>query len=71
MNQEGKLIANALKPTGYAVTCNPKTFVYDANLLIDAGYTLKRITLIDQFVYTKHQELIALFIHQSYENKGE
>ena len=53
------------------ISCNPKTFVYDANLLIDAGYTLKRITLIDQFVYTKHQELIALFIHQSYENKGE
>ena len=46
------------------VSCNPKTFVYDANILIDAGYTLERITMIDQFVYSKHQELIALFINK-------
>ena len=43
------------------VSCNPKTFVYDANILIEVGYKLERITLIDQFVYSKHQELIALF----------
>ena len=43
------------------VSCNPKTFVYDADLLISSNYTLENITLIDQFVYSKHQELIALF----------
>lgn len=42
------------------VSCNPKTFVYDADTLIDAGYKFERVTLIDQFVYSKHQELIAL-----------
>lgn len=47
------------------VSCNPKTFVYDAQLLIDAGYTFERVTLIDQFVYSKHQELIALFTYNS------
>lgn len=45
------------------VSCNPKTFVYDAELLINAGYTFARVTLIDQFVYSKHQELIALFTY--------
>ncbi len=43
------------------VSCNPKTFVYDAEQLINAGYVFERVTLIDQFVYSKHQELIALF----------
>ncbi|MBR2273558.1 MAG: class I SAM-dependent RNA methyltransferase [Alphaproteobacteria bacterium] len=42
------------------ISCNPKTFVYDAELLINAGYNLEKITLIDQFVYSPHQELIAL-----------
>ena len=43
------------------VSCNPNTFVYDAETLIGAGYELSRVTLVDQFVYSNHQELIALF----------
>ncbi|MBO5038694.1 MAG: class I SAM-dependent RNA methyltransferase [Alphaproteobacteria bacterium] len=45
------------------ISCNPKTFVYDAQVLIEAGYVFERVTLIDQFVYSKHQELIALFTY--------
>ena len=52
------------------ISCNPKTFVYDAELLIEGGYTFERVTLIDQFVYSKHQELIALFT-LNLNNKGE
>ena len=44
------------------VSCNPSTFVYDANTLIQRNYRLERITLVDQFVYSNHMELIALFI---------
>ena len=43
------------------VSCNPQTFVNDAKTLIEANYTLEKITLVDQFVYSKHLELIALF----------
>ena len=43
------------------VSCNPKTFVYDANVLIEANYNFERVTLVDQFVYSNHMELIALF----------
>ena len=43
------------------VSCNPKTFVYDASMLISANYKLEKITLVDQFVYSEHMELIALF----------
>lgn len=52
------------------VSCNPKTFVYDAEVLISAGYIFERVTLIDQFVYSKHQELIALFTYNSKPEKG-
>lgn len=44
-----------------AVSCNPYTFVNDANTLLKGGYHLTEITLIDQFVYSKHSELVALF----------
>lgn len=44
-----------------AVSCNPHTFVNDANLLITAGYILKDLTFVDQFIYSPHSELVALF----------
>lgn len=43
------------------VSCFPKTFVRDANILIAGGYDLKDIQPIDQFVYSKHTELVACF----------
>ena len=47
-----------------AVSCNPKTFARDAKILISGGYTLQKITLVDQFVYSDHSELVALFTNE-------
>lgn len=44
-----------------AVSCNPHTFVNDANTLLGGGYKLTEVTLVDQFVYSTHSELVALF----------
>lgn len=44
-----------------AVSCNPHSFVRDANILIDGGYRLSSVTMVDQFIYSKHSELVALF----------
>ena len=44
-----------------AVSCNPATFVNDANKLISGGYHLQEITIVDQFVYSDHSELVACF----------
>ncbi len=44
-----------------AVSCNPNTFANDANALIDNGYKLKEICLVDQFTYSNHSETVALF----------
>lgn len=58
-----KLPTNSKPEKIIFVSCNPKTFVYDAEILINAGYVFERVTLVDQFVYSKHQELIALFTY--------
>ena len=47
-----------------AVSCNPHSFVRDANILIDGGYCLKKITIVDQFIYSPHSELVALFVSE-------
>ena len=44
-----------------AISCNPATFVNDANTLIQGGYKLQEVTMVDQFTYSNHSELVALF----------
>lgn len=44
-----------------AVSCNPHSFVKDAAVLLGAGYLLQEVTLVDQFAYSNHSELVALF----------
>ena len=47
-----------------AVSCNPNTFARDSKILVDAGYELKRITPIDQFLWSPHVELVAEFYRE-------
>lgn len=44
-----------------AVSCNPHSFIKDANILIDGDYNLQEVTFVDQFIYSDHNELVALF----------
>jgi 23S rRNA (uracil1939-C5)-methyltransferase len=44
-----------------AVSCNPATFVRDARRLVDAGFTLERLLPVDQFLWSPHIELCAIF----------
>lgn len=44
-----------------AVSCNPHSFTADANMLIAAGYKMEEVTFVDQFAYSNHSELVALF----------
>jgi 23S rRNA (uracil-5-)-methyltransferase RumA len=43
------------------VSCNPATQARDTSLLREAGYELKKISLVDQFPHTSHIETVALF----------
>ena len=43
------------------VSCNPITFARDAKTLIDAGYTMSPVTVVDQFRWSPHIEVVAGF----------
>jgi 23S rRNA (uracil1939-C5)-methyltransferase len=41
------------------VSCNAGTFARDLRLMIDGGWRVKRITPIDQFIWSPHIEIVA------------
>jgi 23S rRNA (uracil1939-C5)-methyltransferase len=59
-HQAAALAASALD-TVVAVSCNPATFARDAARLIAGGFRLERVAPVDQFVWTPHLELAAVF----------
>jgi 23S rRNA (uracil1939-C5)-methyltransferase len=54
-------IAKSGVPRVIAVSCNPASFGRDARLLVDSGYHLDWIRPLDQFLWSAHLELVALF----------
>lgn len=60
-----KLQAEALATSGVRriamVSCNPATFARDAAILAESGYRTGRVTPVDQFAWTGHVELVAVF----------
>lgn len=47
-----------------SVSCNPHSFVSDANHLLAGGYHLQEVAFVDQFIYSNHSELVALFVKE-------
>mgnify|MGYP002619993149 CR=1 FL=1 len=43
------------------ISCNPATQARDAETLLDAGYELEKVSLVDQFPHTSHIEAVAKF----------
>ncbi|MEE9375631.1 MAG: class I SAM-dependent RNA methyltransferase [Rhizobiaceae bacterium] len=43
------------------VSCNPTTLARDAAILLKAGYKIERVIPVDQFLYSPHIEVVALF----------
>ena len=43
------------------VSCNPATQARDTELLMDHGYSIKKMSLVDQFPHTAHIETVVLF----------
>ena len=44
-----------------AVSCDPVSFARDAAILVGSGYKLLAVTPVDQFAYSPHVELVAIF----------
>jgi 23S rRNA (uracil1939-C5)-methyltransferase len=54
-------LARSAVPIIAAVSCNPSTFARDARILVDGGYRLETVTPVDQFLWSPHLELVAIF----------
>ena len=55
------MIAESALRRVVAVSCNPNSFARDARILADGGFRLREITPVDQFPWSGHLELVALF----------
>lgn len=62
LGPQGVEIAQSGVRTIVYVSCNPQTFATDAMLFQQAGYCLKSLTPVDQFIWTGHMELVAHFV---------
>lgn len=58
---QAKQIASSACPCVIYISCHPATFARDAQIFINGGYVLASITPIDQFLWTEHVELVAVF----------
>ena len=58
--QAARLAASPV-PRIAAVSCNPATFARDARVLVAGGYRLHWVQVVDQFRWSPHVELAALF----------
>ena len=60
-----KALASAKTPLLVAVSCNPASFARDARILVDGGYRLDSVKVIDQFTWSHHVELVAGFVKRA------
>ena len=58
---QAKQLARSKVKTVIAVSCDAMTFARDAEILVGGGYTLRRVTPVDQFKWSAHVETVALF----------
>lgn len=58
-------IALAKVPRVMMISCDAGTFARDAAALIEAGYRMGEITLVDQFVHSQHIEIACLLSYGS------
>jgi 23S rRNA (uracil1939-C5)-methyltransferase len=58
---QARALAKSSVATVVAISCNPATFAKDARTLIAGGYRLDQVLPVDQFTFSAHIEVAALF----------
>lgn len=59
--QAAALAASAVPTVAY-ISCHPGSFARDARTLLDGGYRLSHVQPLDQFTWSAHVELAAIFV---------
>ena len=58
---QAEMLAKSRVPVAIAVSCDTGSFARDARILAGGGYRLEAVTPIDQFVWSPHVEIVAVF----------
>jgi 23S rRNA (uracil1939-C5)-methyltransferase len=58
---QAKQLAKSKVKRVVAVACDVISFARDAAILVRGGYKLEKVTPVDQFKYTAHVEIVAVF----------
>jgi 23S rRNA (uracil1939-C5)-methyltransferase len=61
---QAQALAASKVPRVAMVSCNPASFSRDARILIDGGYALAAVRLVDAFLWSAQIELIGSFVRQ-------
>lgn len=63
--EQTRFLAESDVPLIIAISCNPATFGRDAAILIEGGYEIEKIMPVDQFTWSDHVEVAAIFRKKS------
>lgn len=59
--EQAKQIAASKVPVVVSVSCDLNSFCRDGKILLSGGYKLMELTLVDQFLWSTHVELVGVF----------
>jgi 23S rRNA (uracil1939-C5)-methyltransferase len=58
---QARALGESRVPVVVAISCNVDSFARDARMLIDGGYAIESVTPLDQFRFSPHLEILAVF----------
>jgi 23S rRNA (uracil1939-C5)-methyltransferase len=59
--EQARAIAASALPLVGSISCNAATFARDARVLVDGGFQVESVTPLDQFRFSAHVEIAAVF----------
>jgi 23S rRNA (uracil1939-C5)-methyltransferase len=59
--EQARALAASTLPLVISISCNAATFARDARILIDGGFHIEAVTPLDQFRFSAHVEIAAVF----------